>query len=116
MFRPICVENRKIPTDLRDEALKLQQQTDWDDAGGQGSSDRSGERWYLIANLLFFLIGIVSAEDDEYRWAGVEDPKVIITTSHDPSSKLKQFSKVMSAKFSRTNLIWILIGTQSADT
>lgn len=41
-----------------------------------------------------FLLGIVSAEDDEYRWAGVEDPKVIVTTSHDPSSKLKQFSKV----------------------
>lgn len=47
-------------------------------------------------NLGFFsLIGIISAEDDEYRWAGVEDPKVIITTSHDPSSKLKQFSKVI---------------------
>ena len=30
------VENRKIPTDLRDEALKLQQKTDWDDAGGEG--------------------------------------------------------------------------------
>jgi len=68
-------ENRKIPTDLRDEALKLQSQTDWDDAGGEG---------------------ILSAEDDEYRWAGVEDPKVIITTSHDPSSKLKQFSKELN--------------------
>ena len=32
----IYIENRKIPTDLRDEALKLQQQTDWDDAGGEG--------------------------------------------------------------------------------
>ncbi|CAF2903499.1 unnamed protein product [Rotaria sp. Silwood2] len=41
-------------------------------------------------------IGILSAEDDEYRWAGVEDPKVIITTSHDPSSKLKQFSKELN--------------------
>ncbi|CAF0970348.1 unnamed protein product [Adineta ricciae] len=68
-------ENRKIPTDLRDEALKLQQQTDWDDAGAEG---------------------IISPEDDEYRWAGVEDPKVIITTSHDPSSKLKQFSKELN--------------------
>jgi len=68
-------ENRKIPTDLRDEALKLQQQGDWDDAGGEG---------------------IVSAEDDEYRWAGAEDPKVIITTSHDPSVKLKQFSKELN--------------------
>ena len=32
--------------------------------------------------------------DDEYRWAGVEDPKIMITTSHDPSSRLKMFVKV----------------------
>jgi len=32
--------------------------------------------------------------DDEYRWAGVEDPKLMVTTSHNPSSKLKQFAKV----------------------
>jgi len=39
IFLFIYIENRKIPTDLRDDALKLQQQTDWDDAGGQGSID-----------------------------------------------------------------------------
>ena len=33
----VNLENRKIPTDLRDEALKLQQQGDWDDAGGEGT-------------------------------------------------------------------------------
>ena len=38
--------------------------------------------------------------DDEYRWAGVEDPKIMITTSHDPSSRLKMFVKV--------TLNWIL--------
>ena len=32
--------------------------------------------------------------DDEYVWAGVEDPKIVITTSHNPSSRLKQFAKV----------------------
>uniref|UniRef100_A0AC34R6D2 Serine/threonine-protein phosphatase n=1 Tax=Panagrolaimus sp. JU765 TaxID=591449 RepID=A0AC34R6D2_9BILA len=31
--------------------------------------------------------------DDEYRWAGCDDPLICITTSHDPSSKLKQFAK-----------------------
>uniref|UniRef100_A0AC34GCI2 Brix domain-containing protein n=1 Tax=Panagrolaimus sp. ES5 TaxID=591445 RepID=A0AC34GCI2_9BILA len=31
--------------------------------------------------------------DDEYRWAGVEDPVVCITTSHNPSAKLKKFAK-----------------------
>lgn len=30
------IENRKIPTDLREDALKLQQQADWDDTGGEG--------------------------------------------------------------------------------
>ena len=40
--------------------------------------------------------------DDEYAWAGVEDPKIVVTTSHDPSSRLKQFSKVSSLEvFSR---------------
>lgn len=34
-------------------------------------------------------------EDDEYRWAGVENPKIVITTSYDPSSKLKVFAKEM---------------------
>ncbi|ORY42451.1 hypothetical protein BCR35DRAFT_273110, partial [Leucosporidium creatinivorum] len=32
--------------------------------------------------------------DDEYSNAGIEDPRVLITTSRDPSSKLAQFAKV----------------------
>ena len=40
--------------------------------------------------------GGTSHMDDEYRWAGVEDPKIMITTSHDPSSRLKMFVKVMT--------------------
>lgn len=31
--------------------------------------------------------------DDEYATAGVTDPKVMVTTSRDPSSRLKQFAK-----------------------
>lgn len=31
--------------------------------------------------------------DDEYAQAGVRDPKVCVTTSRDPSSRLKQFAK-----------------------
>ena len=47
----------------------------------------------------FFVIselggGGTSHMDDEYRWAGVEDPKILLTTSHDPSSRLKMFVKV----------------------
>lgn len=43
---------------------------------------------------VFFCVTAVSTEDDEYRWACVEYPKVMVTTSRDPSSKLKQFAKV----------------------
>jgi U3 small nucleolar ribonucleoprotein protein IMP4 len=37
----------------------------------------------------------LSHYDDEYKWAGVKDPKIIITTSHAPSSRLKMFAKEM---------------------
>ena len=43
---------------------------------------------------LIYIVGISSHIDDEYKWAGVEDPKIMVTTSRDPSSKLKQFAKV----------------------
>ena len=46
--------------------------------------------------------GALTHKDDEYCWAGVEDPKIVITTSHDPSSRLKQFSKVSSRECNRT--------------
>ena len=44
--------------------------------------------------ILIDLQGLTTSVDDEYRWAGVEDPKIMITTARDPSSKLKQFAKV----------------------
>ncbi|KAK0144559.1 U3 small nucleolar ribonucleoprotein IMP4 [Merluccius polli] len=37
--------------------------------------------------------------DDEYKWAGVEDPKIMITTSRDPSSRLKMFAKEVKLLF-----------------
>ncbi|AFZ80549.1 U3 small nucleolar ribonucleoprotein, putative [Theileria equi strain WA] len=33
--------------------------------------------------------------DDEYAFAGIKDPKVLITTSRNPSSRLSQFAKEM---------------------
>lgn len=32
--------------------------------------------------------------DNEYSRAGILDPKIVVTTSRDPSSKLLQFAKV----------------------
>ncbi|XP_022095938.1 U3 small nucleolar ribonucleoprotein protein IMP4-like isoform X1 [Acanthaster planci] len=70
-------ENKPIPTELRKDALSLQKALAYDDEGGQEYSHI----------------------DDEYRWAGVEDPKIMLTTSRDPSSKLKQFAKEVKLIF-----------------
>ena len=51
---------------------------------------RVKERFFYI-----FVLGLTTHIDDEYKWAGVEDPKIMVTTSRDPSSKLKQFAKVI---------------------
>ena len=67
-------QNRMIPADLRRDALSIQKNVEWKDAGGEG---------------------VAATMDDEYKWSGVLDPKVIITTSHAPSSRLKQFAKEM---------------------
>lgn len=65
-------ERKEIPKDLKKVALDLQHTLEWDDLASEQ---------------------VTSHEDDEYRWAGVEDPKVVITTSRDPSSRLKMFAK-----------------------
>lgn len=36
-----------------------------------------------------------STIDDEYSNAGIENPKILLTTSRDPSSRLTQFVKVL---------------------
>ncbi|KAF9568967.1 Brix-domain-containing protein [Agrocybe pediades] len=43
--------------------------------------------------------------DNEYSHAGVQDPKIVITTSRDPSSKLLQFSKEMRLVFPNSHRI-----------
>ena len=37
--------------------------------------------------------------DDEYGDAGIEDPRIAVTTSRDPSSRLKQFAKEIKLLF-----------------
>ncbi|VIO87537.1 Brix domain containing protein [Brugia malayi] len=67
-------ENRPIPTHLRKDAIDLQHEAEW---GG----------------------GEVLAIDDEYRYASAVDPKVVLTTSREPSAKLKIFLKEMRLMF-----------------
>ncbi|TNM90162.1 hypothetical protein fugu_004396 [Takifugu bimaculatus] len=71
-------ENCILPTELRREALQLQKLVEYDDEGAHGVS---------------------SHIDDEYKWAGVEDPKIMVTTSRDPSSRLKMFAKEVKLMF-----------------
>ncbi|KAI1715387.1 brix domain-containing protein [Ditylenchus destructor] len=62
-------KNKAIPTDLRKDAVSMVKELSW---GAQ------------VDNI-----------DDEYRWAGCEDPNIVITTSRNPSSRLKIFAKEM---------------------
>ncbi|XP_022184237.1 U3 small nucleolar ribonucleoprotein protein IMP4 [Nilaparvata lugens] len=76
-------EGTQIDTDLRRHALKFVDKVQWDDKGPELAVALGTESGG----------GGINHEDDEYRWAGVEDPKIMITTSRDPSSRLKMFVK-----------------------
>ena len=41
----------------------------------------------------------INVIDDEYKNAGLFDPKIAITTSRDPSSRLKQFAQEVRLVF-----------------
>ncbi|XP_053990398.1 U3 small nucleolar ribonucleoprotein protein IMP4-like [Hylaeus volcanicus] len=40
-----------------------------------------------------------SSIDDEYAYAGIKDPKIMLTTSRDPSNRLQQFVKELNLIF-----------------
>ena len=63
-----------VPSELRGEADRLMAEAALDGVPEDGEAAASGV-------------------DSEYANAGVADPRVLITTSHDPSSKLTQFLK-----------------------
>ncbi|EDO45425.1 predicted protein [Nematostella vectensis] len=71
-------EGKAIPTELRKDEAELREAIEFDD-----------EKHEKVGSHI----------DDEYAWAGVEDPKIMITTSHNPSSRLKQFAKEMRLVF-----------------
>ena len=71
-------DGKPIPTEIRKDESQLRQLLQFDDE----AHDK-----------------VASHEDDEYKWASVEDPKIMITTSHSPSSRLKQFAKEIKLVF-----------------
>lgn len=78
-------DNKEIPKDLKEGALSLLRTADID----QEDADEL----------------TTSHQDDEYRWAGVENPRVVVTTSRDPSSKLKVFAKELKLIFPNSQRI-----------
>ncbi|XP_058800815.1 U3 small nucleolar ribonucleoprotein protein IMP4 [Phymastichus coffea] len=82
-------ENVPIHPDLRKDALYLQKKAEWEDGGPTLAVAQGTEMGGALG----------SNEDDEYRWAGVENPKIVITTSRDPSSRLKMFVKELRLIF-----------------
>jgi U3 small nucleolar ribonucleoprotein protein IMP4 len=66
-------EGKRLPRDIRGDALSLLKATTYDDTETEKQ-----------------------AIDDEYGLIGVEDPKVGVTTSRDPSGPIKHFARELS--------------------
>ena len=67
-------QGKELPRDIKPDALNLLKATTYDDIETEESN----------------------ALDNEYFMVGVEDPKVAVTTSRDPSGPIKHFAKEIS--------------------
>lgn len=67
-----------IPTHLQKTGIETYKSIAWEDEGGEG---------------------VTTMEDNEYRWAGVSDPKILVTTSRDPGKRLVQFASEIRLLF-----------------
>ncbi|KAG0231906.1 snoRNA-binding rRNA-processing protein imp4 [Actinomortierella wolfii] len=74
---------KPIPTELKNEGAQFTKDLQYDEAQEAPTTH----------------------EDDEYARAGVYDPKVLVTTSRDPSSRLQQFAKEMRLVFPNSQRI-----------
>lgn len=77
-------DHTAIHGDLQRDAIELQKKLKWSDEGPAHAANAGGMSGGA---------NTANSQDDEYRYAGCEDPKVFITTSHDPSSTLRRFVK-----------------------
>ncbi len=78
LVKQALAEGKPLPTELQSEEGQLMKGIDADD-------DNTGVARTHV--------------DDEYAKAGARDPKVLITTSRDPSSRLKAFAKELKLVF-----------------
>lgn len=79
-----------IPSSLKEEASSLLNDIEYD--GKEPEIEKEDERYSRIGSLSLSM-------DSEYAKAGIYDPKILITTSRNPSSKLTQFAKELKLIF-----------------
>ncbi|KAF9226452.1 Brix-domain-containing protein [Gyrodon lividus] len=82
-LKDALASGKQLPTELRKDAKALGKDLAFDEAQQEPSNHI----------------------DNEYSRAGIHDPKVVITTSRDPSSKLLQFAKEMRLVFPNSHRI-----------
>jgi U3 small nucleolar ribonucleoprotein protein IMP4 len=91
-LKDALASGKRLPTELKKGAKDLGRDLGFDDAQA-GESERL--KWMLQSiTLKNGMVDPTTHIDNEYSRAGIQDPKIVITTSRDPSSKLLQFSKV----------------------
>ncbi|KAM6495977.1 Anticodon-binding protein [Amanita muscaria] len=82
-LKEALASGKSLPTELRKQATALGKDLAFDEAQAEPTSH----------------------VDNEYSRAGIQDPKIVITTSRDPSSKLLQFTKEMRLVFPNSHRI-----------
>ncbi|KAF8710671.1 Brix protein, partial [Rhizoctonia solani] len=82
-LKDALASGKQLPTELRKDATELGKVMSMDESQAEPTSHI----------------------DDEYSRAGIMDPKIVITTSRDPSSKLLQFAKEMRLVFPNSTRI-----------
>jgi U3 small nucleolar ribonucleoprotein protein IMP4 len=82
-LKDALASGKSVPTELKKDAKKLGNDLGFDEAQADPTTHI----------------------DNEYSRAGVTDPKIVITTSRDPSSKLLQFAKEMRLVFPNSHRI-----------
>ncbi|CAE6400198.1 unnamed protein product [Rhizoctonia solani] len=82
-LKDALASGKQLPTELRKDATELGKVMSMDESQAEPTTHI----------------------DDEYSRAGIMDPKIVITTSRDPSSKLLQFAKEMRLVFPNSTRI-----------
>jgi U3 small nucleolar ribonucleoprotein protein IMP4 len=88
-LKEALASGKPLPTELRKDAQQLSKELAFDEAQAGAFLFHS-----KLLRSTEWLTDPSTHVDNEYYNAGIMDPKILITTSRDPSSKLLQFSKV----------------------